>query len=477
MWVVKVSPTKSTRILITIGYSASRIYKILFHIVQYFFENDRNFIELLERIVKYRVEISPYKMSEENDSLLRKKLTRREALSTAAKVAVGVAAGIAAGGVVTYAVTSGLLAPAPAKPTKKGYFWGDSPYVMTDEWYIALNRAAVYYAGYLGDTILTLDPRASQESQNKDLRYMVAQGVDGIMMCPCLADGAVPVIEEVVDKGIPVVTYDGSANTPKISISILVDNYLIGKQLAEEWIKLAPKLGLKVEGTVFVLRDVAENAVQMARAKGFIEGLKGYPVDILEFCGYHSVETGKKATLEAITAHGKPDLIMSTDLNKTQGAVEALKSMKLNIPRGKEGHIPIIGIDSSPTIMPMIGDGFVDLVMDQPNLFYGALAIKCLRMIKEKGEGALPEIGQKIISDPKKPIGPQPDGSYNLFVEDIETPMGVRPFKEAYWAPTVCEEMGGHRWIKMRAVAVTPDNYKTIPVWSNVVKPWFYAKR
>jgi len=166
-------------------------------------------------------------MNEEDASLLSKKLTRREALSTAVKVAIGAVAGIAAGGVVTYAVTSGILAP--AKPTKKGYFWGDSPYVMTDEWYIALNRAAVYYAGYLGDTILTLDPRASQESQNKDLRYMVAQGVDGIMMCPCLEDGAVPVIEEVVDKGIPVVTYDGSANTPKISISILVDNYLIGK--------------------------------------------------------------------------------------------------------------------------------------------------------------------------------------------------------------------------------------------------------
>ncbi|MEM3953045.1 MAG: hypothetical protein QXP74_06535, partial [Nitrososphaerota archaeon] len=163
-------------------------------------------------------------------------------------------------------------------------------------------------------------------------------------------------------------------------------------------------------------------------------------------------------------------------LNKTLGAVEALKSLNMAVPKGKEGHIPVIGIDSSPSIMPLFGEGLVDLVMDQPNLFYGALALKCLRIIKEQGEGALPEIGQKIISDPTKKPGPQSDGSYNLFVEDIETPKGVRPFKDAYWAPTICAELHGHRWIVCRAVAVTPENYKTIPVWSNVVAPWFYGE-
>jgi ABC-type sugar transport system substrate-binding protein len=412
-------------------------------------------------------------MSEHCDIFTRK-ITRREAISSAVKIGIGAVVGAAAGLGVGYLAFSEILKPSVA--VKKGYFWGDSPYVMTDEWYIALNRALVYYAEYWGDKVLTLDPRGSQESQNKDIRYMIAQGVDGIMGCPCTEDGAVAVIEEAVSKGIPVVTYDGSANTQKISISILVDNYKIGQQLAEEYVKMAEKSGIKIEGTFFVVRDVAENPVQTARARGFIDGMKGYPVNILEFCGYHSVETGKKAVTEAVLAHGKPDLIMSTDLNKTLGAVEALKSLGAAIPRGREGHIPVIGIDSSPSIMPLIGEGYVDLVMDQPNLFYGALALKCLRIIKEQGENALPEIGQTIISDPSKKLGPQPDGTYNLFVEDIETPMGVRPFREAYWAPTTCSKLHGHRWIVCKAVAVTPENYKTIPVWSNVVSPWFYGK-
>ncbi|MCS7125900.1 MAG: sugar ABC transporter substrate-binding protein [Aigarchaeota archaeon] len=408
------------------------------------------------------------------NNFLNKRITRRDAISTGAKIGIGVAAGIVAGSVGTYFASSMISPPTPTV-AKKGYLWGDSPYVMTDEWYIALNRALVYYAQYVGDTVLTLDPRGSQESQNKDIRYMLAQGVDGIMGCPCTEDGAVAVIEEAVNKGVPVVTYDGSANTKKISISILVDNFKIGQQLAEEYVKIVEKQGRKIEGTVFVMRDVAENPVQMARARGFIEIIKKYGVNVLEFTGYHSVETGKKATTEAILAHGVPDLIMSTDLNKTLGAVEALKSLEKAVPRGKEGHIPVIGIDSSPSIMPLIGDGLVDLVMDQPNLFYGALALKCLRIIKEQGERALPEIGQRIISDPTKKLGPQSDGSYNLFVEDIETPKGVRPFKDQYWAPTVCAELHGHRWIVCRAVAVTPENYKTIPVWSNVVEPWFYG--
>ncbi|MEM1743387.1 MAG: sugar ABC transporter substrate-binding protein [Nitrososphaerota archaeon] len=408
----------------------------------------------------------------DEDRLLNKRMSRRTALSTGAKVAIGVAVGVAVGGLGTYFATTAITPPSPTPTVKKRYFWGDSPYVMTDEWYIALNRALIYYAQYVGDTVLTLDPRASQESQNKDIRYMLAQGVDGIMMCPCTEDGAVAVIEEAISKGVPVVTYDGSANTKKISISILVDNYKIGQQLAEEYINRVKK----VEGVVFVIRDVAENPVQMARARGFIEVIKKQGVEVLEFCGYHSVETGKKATTEAILSHGKPDLIMSTDLNKTLGAVEALKSLNMAVPKGKEGHIPVIGIDSSPSIMPLFGEGLVDLVMDQPNLFYGALALKCLRIIKEQGEEALPEIGQKIISDPTKKPGPQSDGSYNLFVEDIETPKGVRPFKDVYWAPTICAELHGHRWIVCRAVAVTPENYKTIPVWSNVVAPWFYGE-
>jgi ABC-type sugar transport system substrate-binding protein len=410
----------------------------------------------------------------ENHSIFNSKIDRRKAISSAVKIGTGAIVGAVIGLGAGYLVFSEMLRP--TAPVKKGYFWGDSPYVMTDEWYIALNRALIYYAEYVGDKVLTLDPRASQESQNKDIRYMIAQGVDGIMGCPCTEDGAVAVIEEAVSRGIPVVTYDGSANTKKISISILVDNYKIGQQLAEEYVKIAEKNKIKIEGTFFVIRDVAENPVQMARARGFIDVMKKYPINILEFTGYHSVETGKKAVTEAVLAHGKPDLIMSTDLNKTLGAVEALKSLDAAIPRGKEGHIPIIGIDSSPSIMPLIGEGHVDLVMDQPNLFYGALALKCLRIIKEQGENALPEIGQTIISDPSKKLGRQADGTYNLFVEDIETPMNVRPFRDAYWAPTICSELHGHRWIVCKAVAVTPENYKTIPVWSNVVAPWFYGK-
>ncbi|MEM3953044.1 MAG: substrate-binding domain-containing protein, partial [Nitrososphaerota archaeon] len=227
----------------------------------------------------------------DEDRLLNKRMSRRTALSTGAKVAIGVAVGVAVGGLGTYFATTAITPPSPTPTVKKRYFWGDSPYVMTDEWYIALNRALIYYAQYVGDTVLTLDPRASQESQNKDIRYMLAQGVDGIMMCPCTEDGAVAVIEEAISKGVPVVTYDGSANTKKISISILVDNYKIGQQLAEEYINRVKK----VEGVVFVIRDVAENPVQMARARGFIEVIKTQGVEVLEFCGYHSVETGKKA--------------------------------------------------------------------------------------------------------------------------------------------------------------------------------------
>lgn len=355
----------------------------------------------------------------------------------------------------------------------KGYFWGDSPYEMIEPWYWTLNRAALYYASYLGDKIITIDPHMNLEPQIKDIRYMMQLKVDGLMVAPTSAEGIVDVLEEAHDQGLPIVTYDADANTPVVGISIRVDSFRMGKQLAEKFVEMIKADGKELEGTVFMVHDRPGNVIQVARKDGMLSVLNQYPgLEVIEFTAFSRTEKAKEVIMEATRAYGKPFIVMATNLTQLIGVVEGLKAVDLAIPRGKEGHVYVAGVDAGPTVLTMLKEGLIDVAIDQPNLFYGALAIKFLRLIKEKGEEALPSVGTTVISDPKKPEGPQPDGTYNIFIEDIEV-KGVRPFQFPFWAPCPVAEHQGHRWLQLNSALVTAENADTIPIWSNVVKPWF----
>ena len=92
---------------------------------------------------------------------------------------------------------------ASAELEKRSYFWGNSPFEQMCDWYRVLVRAANYYALDHGNRIISLNPNMIVEAQIRDIRYMVALGVDGLLICPTSATGIVGTLEWAVDKGIP----------------------------------------------------------------------------------------------------------------------------------------------------------------------------------------------------------------------------------------------------------------------------------
>jgi len=315
------------------------------------------------------------------------------------------------------------------------------------------------------------------ENQLRDIRYMAEQGIDGLMVCPTVSiDAAVPVLEWAhKEKNLPIMGFDGWANTPAMSISVRVDSYRVGLQTGEKFVEILKRDKVEPKGKVFLVHDRPANVVQAARKDGERDALKKeFPdLEFIEYLGYSTIEKAKDAIFAACKAEGRPLMVLTSCGPNTVGAVEGLRSAKMAVPYGKEGHVYAGGVDAPPEVLPLMKEGLVDAAGDQPNLFYGPLCVKLLHIVKEKGYEALPSPENKtIISDPNKPEGVQPDGTYNIFIEDKEF-AGSRPFQYPIWAPCPIEDEYGHGWVKCNAFLVTPDNADTAPVWANVVKKWF----
>jgi ABC-type sugar transport system substrate-binding protein len=411
----------------------------------------------------------------------KSKLTRRSYLKY-----VGGAVAAAAVAAAGYGLNSTSQPQAPTTQTitqtaiqtqtataKAGYFWGDTPFEMVEEWYWTLNRAALAYASVTGDRLMTIDPHMHLESQAKDVAYMTELGIDGLMGCPIDPEGAIKTFEDVKAKGIPIATYDGSANTSAIDISIRVDARRLGKQLGEAFAKKMIDAGAKLEGNLFMIYHGEQNPFQTDRMLGMLDGLQQYSgLNILKYACESSQEKAKTAVFEAAQSQGRPTMVMATNMTQFIGAVEGLQSANMAVPRGQDGHVWVAGVDCGQEILKFIKDGLVDVGIDQPNLWYGTLAMRFLRMIKEKGASALPNFGQTVISDPALAEGTQTDGTYNVVIPDFEY-KGVRPFQYRIFAPCPCVEEKGHRWLQVNSFIVDETNTDTAPIWTNVAKAWF----
>ncbi len=365
------------------------------------------------------------------------------------------------------------IASAEKQEEGKGYLWGNSPYEQVSDWYRVLVKASNYYALDNGNKVINLNPNMNVDTQIRDLHYMLAQGIDGILMAPTSATGLVSTIDEIVAKGIPVVTYDADAKTPKVLINIRVSNKKIGELAAAEMIKAAKKDGAEIKGKVLLISGSTTNIAAVERRDGALEVLKKYPslepvVYMIE--GWSQADS-TKTVVNAVSAWGAPFGIVACNSYVGIGAIEGLKSSNSAIPRGQKGHVYVGVVDVEKPMKDYMHQGLCDVGIDQPQLFYPTLAQYFLQKYLQEGEKAIPPVGVTVISDPDKPDGPLPDGKWNIYLKGNEHD-GVNIFKYPTWAPAPVVENFGHRWLQVRPTVVLPENCDTLPIWSNVVDKW-----
>jgi ribose transport system substrate-binding protein len=152
----------------------------------------------------------------------------------------------------------------------------------------------------------------------------IAKDVDAIAVNGSDNKPLVPVLERVVDAGIPLVLFDAPADElkGKYATYIGTDNEA-GGRAAGEWLKTALPDG----GEVGLVVCVAGHPVTRARVKGFKEGLGDGSFDIAaEADANCDRETGRKVMEDMLSAHENLDAVFSTSDGQAFGAIEALKA-------------------------------------------------------------------------------------------------------------------------------------------------------
>jgi ABC-type sugar transport system substrate-binding protein len=211
-----------------------------------------------------------------------------------------------------------------------------------------------------------------------DIRNLITQDVDGLIINPSDSSAVVPSLAEAEKAGIPVVTFDALPDSGKVYISVRADNIAMGAMACESLAALVGEQGKVVE----IQGDLAQTGGR-ERAKGFEDCMSDrYPnIEVLKVPAYWKAEEAASGLDAIMTAN--PDLAgiyIHTGGGYLAPVKQILQKNNRWIPSGQDGHIPFVSIDGEPSELEAIREGYLDSTVSQPANLYGEHAVKYMKM-------------------------------------------------------------------------------------------------
>jgi ribose transport system substrate-binding protein len=189
--------------------------------------------------------------------------------------------------------------------------------------------------------VIVANRNGGPTEQIADLRSLISQGVNAIIVNPSDRDKLNPVIKQAKDKGIAVVAVDQAVSAPEAYVA--TNDQVAYGRLGAEW--LFKTLGGK--GNVVEMRGIAGVPADDDRHKGFTEALGNYPgIKVVKevFTGWDYSKGGQQA-LDLLNSSTKVDGIWTSGIDYT--VVKAFQT--LNKP-----YVPIVGADNNEFLHQLI---------------------------------------------------------------------------------------------------------------------------
>jgi ribose transport system substrate-binding protein len=186
---------------------------------------------------------------------------------------------------------------------------------------------------------------------------MINRHVDAIALAPSDKSAFKIVVERAAQAKIPVIIYDSGIDTENYRTFVATDNYLGGEMGAD-------RLGalLQGKGQIVMVKTVPGGASTTAREDGFRHELNEKFPDIKirdERFGMASIAQSLNVTENMLTAHPDLDGIFCSNESGSSGAAQAL--------RGRHSKIKLVGFDSSPMLLSLMKEGWINsLVIQDP---------------------------------------------------------------------------------------------------------------
>jgi ribose transport system substrate-binding protein len=271
---------------------------------------------------------------------------------------------------------------------------------------VAMNKAA----GEVGcKASWTGPPNSNVTEQKRLVEDAIAKGVDGIAISCIEAKAAEPLIQEALDKNIPVVTFDSDSPGSARLAYIGTNNFKAGQAAGQATVELLPQGG-KLVG--FVGNISAQNARE--RRDGFVDATKSHKIDLIDVLDDGKSKERARRNVEDQLAKQGDKIQGFLGLFSYNGpAIEQAVSSA-----NAHSKYKIVCFDAEPETLPALEKGAIDATVVQSPYEFGYRATKLLYLINRKGWAAA-----------KKEMNVPDDGIVDTGVEVI-TPKTVADYKK-----------------------------------------------
>jgi ribose transport system substrate-binding protein len=248
---------------------------------------------------------------------------------------------------------------------------------VQDPFMVIIQNGAMDKAKELGDIeIIAQIPGVwNVDIQSSMWKAMAARKVDLVFGCPVDKLALIPVLRDVYERGVPIITTDtyigdgdytsGSDSFPLAGIQ--TDNIAAGEQAGHALAQL-----LNGEGKVYLQEFHVGVSTSDERSIGFINAVKQYPK--LELIARNSCDDdqdlAQTQTSAILKAHPDVAGVFANNLFSSLGAATAIQNA------GLSGAVKMVGFDAPPEIIEMIRKGWIDAAVAQQPYKIGQAAVE-----------------------------------------------------------------------------------------------------
>lgn len=248
---------------------------------------------------------------------------------------------------------------------------------VQDPFMVLIQKGAEDMAKEMGNVeIITQIPgQWSVDVQSPMWKAMAARGVDLVFGCPVDKEALIPVLRDVYEQGIAVITTDtyiGDGDYTEgsddfVLSAIHTDNIAAGEAAGRA---LAELIGGK--GKVYLQEFHVGVSTSDERSQGFLNAIKEYP-DI-ELIGRNSCDDDqdKAQTQTAAMLKANPEVVgvFGNNLFACLGAAMAVQNA------GLSESIAVVGFDAAPGPVEFLQKGWLDAIISQQPYKIGQEAVK-----------------------------------------------------------------------------------------------------
>ena len=235
--------------------------------------------------------------------------------------------------------------------------------VQNNPFYAAQECGAKVAAAETGATInLQAPAEFAAIAQNQVIEAAAATAPDGMVIDAVFPGEATPLIQQIIDSGIPVATIQQEVSAEGQIFNLVSQQIDMGKLAADV---MSEAIG--GTGKVFVIDFESGSTSTDDRLTGFLEGLESHP-DI-EYVGNEYTGADPAAAAQAVSGVllQHPDLagIWGTNLYGIQGAITALAEA------GLSDRVTVLAPDTLPNEIEWLRNGEVHALIGQKPYEFG----------------------------------------------------------------------------------------------------------